>query len=156
MSAMGSHITGVSIVCSAVCSDQRKHQSSASLTFVRGIHRWPVDSTHKGSVTRKVLLFDDIIMNKVAAASWVSTVHPTMVMYISFMGTPVYLQALQLRLAPSLSKCQAITRTNVDQITWRCISSLCRNELKIWIMLFMICVPSIALIHKSSGWERSP
>ena len=28
--------------------DQRKHQSSASLAFVRGIHRWPVNSTHKG------------------------------------------------------------------------------------------------------------
>ena len=35
-------ITGVSIVCSTVCSgaDHRKHQSSASLAFVRGIHRW--------------------------------------------------------------------------------------------------------------------
>ena len=38
-----------------VCSDadQRKHQSSASLAFVRGIHRLPVDSLHKGPVTRK-------------------------------------------------------------------------------------------------------
>ena len=27
---------------------QRKHQSSASLAFVRGIHRWPVNSLHKG------------------------------------------------------------------------------------------------------------
>ena len=31
-------------------ADQRKHQSSASLTFVRGIHRWPVNSTRKGPV----------------------------------------------------------------------------------------------------------
>ena len=31
----------------------RKHQSSASLAFVRGIHRWPVNSPHKGPVTRK-------------------------------------------------------------------------------------------------------
>ena len=40
MSAMASQITCVSIVCSIVCSgaDQRKHQSSASLAFVRGIH----------------------------------------------------------------------------------------------------------------------
>ena len=38
MSAMVSQITSVSIVCSTVCSgaDQRKHQSSASLAFVRG------------------------------------------------------------------------------------------------------------------------
>ena len=43
-----------------VCS--RKHQSSTSLAFVRGIHRWPVDSLHKGPVTRKFFPFDDIIM----------------------------------------------------------------------------------------------
>ena len=38
MSAMASQITGVSIVCRTVCSgaDHRKHQSSASLAFVRG------------------------------------------------------------------------------------------------------------------------
>ena len=37
-----SQITGVSIVCSTVCSggDQRKHQSSSSLAFMRGIHYW--------------------------------------------------------------------------------------------------------------------
>ena len=41
ISAMASQITGVSIVRSAVCSgaDQGKHQSSASLALVRGIHR---------------------------------------------------------------------------------------------------------------------
>ena len=40
-SAMASQNTGVLIVCSTVCSvaDQRKHQSSASLAFVKGIHR---------------------------------------------------------------------------------------------------------------------
>ena len=43
--AMASQITGASIVYSTVCSgvDQRKHQSSASLAFVRGIHGWPVN-----------------------------------------------------------------------------------------------------------------
>ena len=48
-------ITGVSTVCSTVCSgiDQRKYQSSAPLASVRGIHWWPVDSHHKGPVTRK-------------------------------------------------------------------------------------------------------
>ena len=65
ISAMASRITGDSIVCSAVCSgaDQSKHQSSTSLAFVRGIHRWPVDSPHKGPVTRGMFLFDDVIMN---------------------------------------------------------------------------------------------
>ena len=49
MSAMASQITSLTIVYSTVYSgvDQRKHQSSASLAFVRGIHRWLVNSPHK-------------------------------------------------------------------------------------------------------------
>ena len=61
---MASQITGVSIVCTTVCSgaDQRKHQSSASLPFVRRIHRSPVNSPHKRLVTRKMFPFDEVIM----------------------------------------------------------------------------------------------
>ena len=43
-------------------ADQRKHQSSASLAFVPGIHRWPVNSPHKEPVTRKMFPFPDVIM----------------------------------------------------------------------------------------------
>ena len=66
MSAMVSQITLLTIVSSTVYSgaDQRKHQSSASLAFVRGIHRSPVNSPHKGPVTRKMFPFDDVIMSK--------------------------------------------------------------------------------------------
>ena len=64
MSAMASEITGVSIIYSNVCSaDQRKHQSSASLAFVGGIHRWPVNSPYKGPVAQKLLPFNDVILN---------------------------------------------------------------------------------------------
>ena len=65
MSAMASQITSLTIVYSTVYSgaDQRKHQSSASLSFMRGIHRWPVNSPHKGPVTRKMFPFDDVIMS---------------------------------------------------------------------------------------------
>ena len=61
---MASQITGVSIVCSTVCSgtDQRKDQSFPSLAFVRGIHWWLVDSPHKGPVMQKMFPFDDVIM----------------------------------------------------------------------------------------------
>ena len=64
ISAMASQITSVSSVYSTVCSgvDQRKHQSSASLAFVWGIHRWPVNSPHKVQVTWKMFPFDDVIM----------------------------------------------------------------------------------------------
>ena len=62
--ATASKITSLTIVYSTVYSgiDQRKHQSSASLAFVRGIHRFPVNSPHKWPVTRKILPFDDVIM----------------------------------------------------------------------------------------------
>ena len=64
MSALASQIASLTIVCSTVYSgtDQRKHQSSASLAFVLGIHRWPVNSPHKWPVTRKMFPFDDVIM----------------------------------------------------------------------------------------------
>ena len=63
MIPMASQITCVSIVCSNVYSgDQRKHQSSVSLAFVRGIQRSSVDSPHKGPVTLKMFPFDDVIM----------------------------------------------------------------------------------------------
>ena len=64
MSAMASQITGISTVCSTVglFTAHRKHQSSALLAFVRGIHRWPVNFPHKRPVTRKIFPFDDVIM----------------------------------------------------------------------------------------------
>ena len=64
ISAMASQITSSRIVYSTVYSgtDQRKHQSSASLAFVRWIHRWPENSPHKGPLTRKMFPFDDVIM----------------------------------------------------------------------------------------------
>ena len=64
MGAAASQITSLTIVYSTFYSDadQRKHQSSASLAFVREIHRGPVNSQHKWPVTRKMFLFDDVIM----------------------------------------------------------------------------------------------
>ena len=61
---MASQITSLGIVYSTVYlgTDQRKYQSSASLTFVRGIRRWPVNSPHKWWVTRKMFPFDDVMM----------------------------------------------------------------------------------------------
>ena len=58
MNVMASQITSLTIVYSTVYSDaiQRKHQSSASLAFVRGIPRT------KGTVTRKMFPYDDVIM----------------------------------------------------------------------------------------------
>ena len=48
----------------------KKHQSFASLAFVRGIHRGPVNSPRKWPVTRKIFPFDDVIM---ACSDWLTT-----------------------------------------------------------------------------------
>ena len=64
MGTIASQINSLTIFYSIVYSDadQRKHQSSASLAFVRGIHRGLVNSPHKWPVTRKMFPFDDVIM----------------------------------------------------------------------------------------------
>ena len=67
MNAIASQITSLTIVYSTVCLgvDQRKYQSSPSLVFLMGFHRWPVNSPHKGPVTRKMFSFDDVIMHAI-------------------------------------------------------------------------------------------
>ena len=71
MGAITSQISSLTIVYSTVYSDadQRKHQSSASLVFVRRIHRSTVNSPHKWPVTRKMFPFDDVIMSTLGVPS---------------------------------------------------------------------------------------
>ena len=71
MGEITSQITSLSSVYSTVYSDadQRKYQSSASLAFVWGIHRGPVNFPHKWPVTRNKFPFDDVIMESLGANS---------------------------------------------------------------------------------------
>ena len=71
MGAIASQITRLMIGYSTVYSgtDQR-HQNTASLAFVRGIHRSPVNSPHKGPVSRKMFPFDDVII--IGFRAWIS------------------------------------------------------------------------------------
>ena len=82
MGAMAFQITSLTIVYSTIYSgtDQRKYQTSASLAFVRGIHRWPVNSPHKWPVTRKRFPFDDVIIvvtYQIPAALIIQSVSPS-------------------------------------------------------------------------------
>ena len=80
-------ITSLTIVYSNIYSgaDQSKHQSSASLVFVRRIHRGPVNSPHKWPVTRNMFPFDDVIMpeyksyplSEVKRAYWIRPLGPS-------------------------------------------------------------------------------
>ena len=73
MGAVASQTTSLTIVYSTVYSDadQRKHQSSASVAFVRGIHRGPVNSPHTWPVTRKMFPFDDVIMIRYSSQTFI-------------------------------------------------------------------------------------
>ena len=64
MGTIASQITSLTIVYSTVYSgtNQRKHQSSALLAFVWGVHREPVNFLRNGPVTRKMVPFDNFIM----------------------------------------------------------------------------------------------
>ena len=81
MDTMASQITSLTIIYLTFYSgaDQRKHQSPASLAFVRRIHRWPVNSLHKWPVTRKMFPFDDVIM------------HSLISLYVKFLVLQKYL-----------------------------------------------------------------
>ena len=62
MSAMASQITGVLIIQAQI---KETINAPRLLAFVGGIQRSPVDSPHKGPVTRKMFPFDDVIMTKI-------------------------------------------------------------------------------------------
>ena len=64
LSVIASQITGVSIVCSAVCSgeDQRNTKALRHCSMLSGIHRSPLDCLHKGAITWKMFPFEDVIM----------------------------------------------------------------------------------------------
>ena len=65
MTTMASQITSLTVVYSTVYSDadQRKHQTSASLAFVRGYPRT------KGQLCVKMFPFDDVIMKRLIPKS---------------------------------------------------------------------------------------
>ena len=60
MTTMASQITSLTVVY----ADQRKHQSSVLLALCAGTSPGPVNSPHKGPVTRKMFPFDDVSMSR--------------------------------------------------------------------------------------------
>ena len=104
--SIASQITSLTIVYSSVYSgaDQRTHQSSASLAFVRGIHRRPVNSPHKGSVTRKCfhLLTSSWMCAWVSLYYWLSNVIWHITPNLS--KVCLIIQQMRIKLTPHISK----------------------------------------------------
>ena len=85
MGAMASQITSLTIVYSTVYSgaDHRKHESSAPLAPEKEIHRGPVNSPHKGPVTRKIFPFDYVTIQSTGTMLKVAII---MVLYRDHFG----------------------------------------------------------------------
>ena len=105
--AVASQIISLTVVYSTVYSgaDRRKHQSSASLAFVRGIHRSPVNSPHKRPVTRKIFPFDDVIMfiNVLHYIDVIMTTMASQITSLAVVYSSVYLDADQRKHQSSAS-----------------------------------------------------
>ena len=116
MGTITSQITSLTIVYSTVYSDadQRKHQSSASLAFVRGIHRGPVNSPHKWPVTRKMFPFDDVIII-----------------------TPQALLLIHVALSNYVSKMTPAGISDYIPLTYICVALISMNlEISMYVNLF--------------------
>ena len=131
MGSMASQITSLTIVYSTVYSgsDQRKHQSSASLAFCQGIHRGPVNSPHKWPVTRKMFPFDDVIMRVRygvsivdPASDWYSASVPVIIYAISYNTGPCYNGTQDIFQLPNPNQCWEMIE---NAITFSCFLGQC-------------------------------
>ena len=124
MSVIASPITSLRSVYSTVYSgaDQRKHQSSASLAFVREIQRGPLNSPHKGPETRKMFPFDDVIMLGVDKAEL--TV-PLFVFFIGILRCQIFL-LYTLHLVLSF-ECTCLCRCDGFVVACSTVGCLCDN-----------------------------
>ena len=134
MGTMASQITSLTIVYSTVYSDtdQRKHQSSASLAFVQGIHRGPVNSPHKWPVTRKIFPFHDVIVDSHELANK-KILCIILILKTCIKGAPLLTHSITMPTHYALIK-----------------SSVLIQRSSKWLLLALICsVPSLTIRNKS-------
>ena len=126
MDTIASQITSLVTVYSTVYSDadQRKHQTSASLAFVRGIHRGPVNSPHKWPVTRKMFPFDDVIMGH----GWWITSHRFTWIYLLMHAPIPMLASTKLWLWYSRSTNFNATSANLALVALKLVERLYHNH----------------------------
>ena len=113
-------------------TDERKHQSSASLAFVGGIHRRPVNFPHNGPVTRIMFPFHDVIMEFAVAVKKLLralTIRSVFRFFLSLFGRHLLHDTLR-RHAKFQSDIKILTHTPTDfeigQDFYRYIMMSCR------------------------------
>ena len=153
MGALASQIISLKIVYSIVYSDtgQRKHQSSALLAFVWGIHRGLVNSPHKGPVTWKMFPFDYVIM------FWCIVSRPTTkncAWFIRNFAMLKWKNVTELWLALNeTNPCTWIPVTSDRTLQWK--QSCCRKSLSSylwwnWNWPLMHCWLSLVVVHATA------
>ena len=122
MSAMGSQLTSLMVVYWTVYS--RIHQSSASLAVVRGIHRSPVNSPHKGTVTRKMLPFDAFHLleskytrKEISKSSKRLYINSCQYSHFAWVSNPLSFQFVSLWICPNLVQSRGVEPTILWEYT---------------------------------------
>ena len=150
------------IIRAMICSGayKRKHQSSASLAFVRRIHRLPVDSPPKGPATRKMFPLDDVIMIT-ARVRW----GVFQEVCTQFALCCAWLGLIMSFLAMSRTACQR-NRTSVQRIglvlgVWVCsgdwtgkITPCCCPLQHSTLLTFVTCSLAMISIHNHYWWRH--
>ena len=162
MSTMASQITSLTIVYSIVYSraDRRKTPKPASLAFMRGIHREPVNSPHKRPVTQKIFSFDDVIM-AIGSLLWLSRRK----LYLSitrpqciFRYHWIYDCKHVAFLSPWLTHWSRDKMAAISQTTYLSALSAFNLEWNIWILIKMsmrfVPLKNIPLLFHITAWRR--
>ena len=154
MGVTASQITSLMIVYSIIHSgtDQRKHQSSVSLAFVRGIHRWPVNSPHKRPVTRKMFTFDDVIMLSLALFWGDSTGHLRIPIHLRVMWRRFFEGDLFAFSHSNLFNKQSNCRWYVGSLAPKLNSLQWRNPCNLWTtytcyLSFIVSTTNLFFFH---------
>ena len=163
MGTIASLITSLTIVYSTVYSDadQRKHQSSASLAFVWGIHRGPVNSPHKWPVTRKMFPFDDVIMVGEAGHTYCLNLMPQW-NTVFFVRTRRHLEAMLEHCISKFSMKCIVTAVilyiahRISSIHGKINTSLqiISHHFESDLNIFYAVIPNVVLTSKPRPWIR--
>ena len=146
MGAMASQISASPLFTQSFIQGQikKKYQSSASLAFVRGIHRWPVNSPHIWPVTRQMFPFDDVIM---------SHLYHGWQLEGRFLYWNVPLCSYQCTRHPTTGSMLATTRMIYNMFhticIWACCALSClglKNNLYLWIHIILLQIYFICTV----------
>ena len=161
MGAMASQATSLTIVYSTVYSgiDQRKHKSSASLAFVRVIHRWPVNSPHKWPVTRNMFPLDDVIMSRTRISPCITPCIPTVPFHVGVsymcMSLSVYEQfSYRLEILHRLSLPSSVQNLNDGATAKKSYEQTKLCEVWVWIT-FRTDIPNCTRLWDLTLWPTA-